>query len=171
LHGLAHAVALPGHLRRGRDAHEVRYRAHPFDQAQDQRFGRGRPEPGPGDERGCVRTCLVVAVKQPPDGRPFVRYVHVGHSGGETGVDHRAGLPGERPDRGQDHTDAGDRLGQRRRVADIDGPHVGRRALGGQCPGEVLQRAAAAPGQPDGQAAGGQFGRDGTAAVPRRAEQ
>jgi hypothetical protein len=63
--------------------------------------------------------------------RPFVRYVHIGHASGKAGIDYRAGLPGERPDRGQDHPDAGDRFGQRRRVGEIDGAHVGRRALGG----------------------------------------
>jgi hypothetical protein len=117
----------------------------------------------------CAR--ILVAVKHSPHRRPFVRYVHIGHSSGETGIDHRPGLPGERPDRGQDHPDTGDRLGQRRRIADIDGTHLRCRATVGQNPGEILQRAAAAPGQPDGQAAGSQIGRDEPAAVPRRPQQ
>ena len=128
-------------------------------------------EPGPGDQRDRVRACLLVAVEQSPYRRPFVRYVHIGHSGGQASIDHRASQPGERPDRGQDHAGAGDRLGQRRRVADIDGAYVRRRAIGGQSPGEVFQRAAAASSQPDGQAAGGQLGRDEPAAVPCGPEQ
>jgi hypothetical protein len=40
------------------------------------------------------------------------RDVHVRHADGQTGVDHRAGQPGERPDDGQDHPDARDRGGQ-----------------------------------------------------------
>jgi hypothetical protein len=168
---LAHTVALAGHPRSGSDTHEVRHHAQLFNQAQDQCFGRGRPEPGTGDQRDRVGACLLVAVKQSPDRRPFVRDVHVGQLGGEAGVDHRTGLPGERPDRGQDHTDAGDRLGQRRRLADVDGTHVRRRAIGGQRSSEVLQWAAAASSQPDRQAAGGQLGRDEPPAVPRRPKQ
>ena len=103
-----------------RDMHEVRHQTHLVNQAQDQCFGRGRPEPGTGDQRDRVRACLLVAVKQSPYRWPFVCDVHIGQFGGEAGIDHRTGLPGERSDRGQDHTDADDRLGQRRHVADID---------------------------------------------------
>src|SRR5512133_60853 len=130
-----------------------------------------RTRPGTGDQRDRVRACLLVAVKQSPYRWPFVRDVHIGQVGGEAGIDHRTGLPGERPDRGQDHTDADDGLAPRRRVADIDGMHVRRRAIGGQSSSEILQWAAVASSQPDRQAAGGQLGRDEPTAVPRRPKQ
>ena len=77
---LAHTVALAGHPGGGCDPHQVRHHAHLLDQAQDQRLGRGRPEPGPGDQRDRVRACLLVAVEQSPYRRPFVRDIHIGHS-------------------------------------------------------------------------------------------
>jgi hypothetical protein len=65
----------------------------------------------------------------------------------------------------------GNRIGQRRRVAGIDDTHVCGRAIDGQSLGEVFQWAAAAPSQPQGQAAGGQLGCDELAAVARCPKQ
>jgi hypothetical protein len=48
--------------------------------------------------------------------------------------------------------------------------HFRRRTLGGQNPGHVVQWAEAAAGQPKGQAAPSQLGRDELAAVPRSAQ-
>jgi hypothetical protein len=114
---------------------------------------------------------LLVAVKQAPYGRPFVRYIHVGHSRSEARVDDRAGLPGEGPGRRQDHLDISDGFRQRGRVAGIDGTHLHTCAIGGQRLGEVLKRAAAPSCQSEGEPAGDQLGRDEPSAVPGRAKQ
>src|SRR4029077_8323862 len=58
-----------------------------------------------------------------------------------------------------------------RGVAAVDGTPVRGRAIGGQSAGEVLQRATAAPGQPDREAADGQLGGGEPAAIPRRPQQ
>ena len=84
---LAHPVALAGHLRGGCDTHEVGHRAQLHDQAQDQCLGRGRPNPAPVTSvTACVRACSSRS-SSPPHRRPFVGYVHIGHSSGKAGVD------------------------------------------------------------------------------------